>query len=319
MAWAVARFWKRRAAPLVPSRSTSHMRRSAGRGAGCRTAGATLLRRLASSWPAALKSAQLHKEPCCRAQATGAVPVPRPSCSRSSVLPDDLLPSSRYETDFTELRALGRGGYGVVVSGRWGPMQAGWCVCVWWVGGWGQGDEGVGGGEGDRGGCCSRCGGLHECAKPSASKLSFQKAQSHCAAQGARNPAHLPAAINKMDGRQYAVKKIPLDAHSAGAWLQDCLAPLQKATWLFACTCRPFIWVLPITAPPTSTRPVHQRAGHSGLAHRPSALRPAGAYARIMREVTTLSRLQHINVVRYFQVADRPPPARALSPEAPCM
>lgn len=28
----------------------------------------------------------------------------------------------------------------------------------------------------------------------------------------------------------------------------------------------------------------------------------AGAYARIMREVTTLSRLQHINVVRYFQV-----------------
>ncbi|KAL4429633.1 hypothetical protein ABPG77_008682 [Micractinium sp. CCAP 211/92] len=63
MAWAVARFWKRRAAPLVPSRSTGHMR------------------------------------------------------SRSSVPPDDLLPSSRYETDFTELRALGRGGYGLVVSG----------------------------------------------------------------------------------------------------------------------------------------------------------------------------------------------------------
>jgi serine/threonine protein kinase len=68
-------------------------------------------------------------------------------------------------------------------------------------------------------------------------------------------PPHLPlnppgactnhthtAAINRLDGRQYAVKKIPLDAHSAGA------------------------------------------------------------YARIMREVTTLSRLQHINVVRYFQV-----------------
>lgn len=51
-----------------------------------------------------------------------------------------------------------------------------------------------------------------------------------------------PPAINRLDGRQYAVKKIPLDAHSAGA------------------------------------------------------------YARIMREVTTLSRLQHINVVRYFQV-----------------
>ena len=55
-------------------------------------------------------------------------------------------------------------------------------------------------------------------------------------------PATPPAAINRLDGRQYAVKKIPLDAHSAGA------------------------------------------------------------YARIMREVTTLSRLQHVNVVRYFQV-----------------
>lgn len=42
MAWAVARFWKRRAAPLVPSRSTGHMRRSAGgkrRGGGQSSAG----------------------------------------------------------------------------------------------------------------------------------------------------------------------------------------------------------------------------------------------------------------------------------------
>ncbi|PSC69649.1 putative serine threonine-kinase GCN2 isoform B [Micractinium conductrix] len=115
MAWAVSRFWKRRAMPLMPSRSFSRLQSSHGR-------------------------------------------------SRSGVLSEASLPASRYESDFTELRALGRGGYGVVV-----------------------------------------------------------------------------AAINKMDGRQYAVKKIPLDAHSAGA------------------------------------------------------------YARIMREVTTLSRLQHINVVRYFQ------------------
>ena len=86
------------------------------------------------------------------------------ACSRSGALLEAALPSSRYEADFTELRQLGRGGYGVVV-----------------------------------------------------------------------------AAINRLDGRQYAVKKIPLEAHSAGA------------------------------------------------------------YARIMREVTTLSRLQHTNVVRYFQ------------------
>ncbi len=50
-----------------------------------------------------------------------------------------------------------------------------------------------------------------------------------------------PAAINRLDGRQYAVKKIPLETHSSGA------------------------------------------------------------FERIMREVTTLSRLQHANVVRYYQ------------------
>jgi hypothetical protein len=39
--------------------------------------------------------------------------------SRSGGPPDDsALPSSRYETDFTELRPLGRGGYGVVVAGE---------------------------------------------------------------------------------------------------------------------------------------------------------------------------------------------------------
>lgn len=53
--------------------------------------------------------------------------------------------------------------------------------------------------------------------------------------------AHHAAAINRLDGRQYAVKKIPLEAHSSGA------------------------------------------------------------FERIMREVTTLSRLQHANVVRYYQ------------------
>ena len=51
------------------------------------------------------------------------------------------------------------------------------------------------------------------------------------------------AALNRMDGRQYAIKKIAL-------------------------------------------------AGHS----------PA-AYARVLREVATLSRLQHPHVVRYFQVS----------------
>ena len=50
------------------------------------------------------------------------------------------------------------------------------------------------------------------------------------------------AAINRLDGRKYAVKRIPLDAQS-----------------------------------------------------------PA-SYARIIREVSTLSRLQHPHVVRYFQV-----------------
>ena len=51
------------------------------------------------------------------------------------------------------------------------------------------------------------------------------------------------AAINRLDGRKYAVKRIPLDAQS-----------------------------------------------------------PA-SYARIIREVSTLSRLQHPHVVRYFQVS----------------
>ena len=54
------------------------------------------------------------------------------------------------------------------------------------------------------------------------------------------------AAVNRLDGRQYAVKKIPLDATS-----------------------------------------------------------PA-AHSRIMREVATLSRLQHPHVVRYFQCAAEP-------------
>ena len=54
------------------------------------------------------------------------------------------------------------------------------------------------------------------------------------------------AAVNRLDGRQYAVKKIPLDASS-----------------------------------------------------------PA-AHSRIMREVATLSRLQHPHVVRYFQCAPTP-------------
>ena len=53
------------------------------------------------------------------------------------------------------------------------------------------------------------------------------------------------AAVNKLDGRQYAIKAIKLHAH-----------------------------------------------------HSPSS------YGRIMREVATLSRLQHRNVVRYFQVEE---------------
>ena len=88
----------------------------------------------------------------------GALAVPLPPSARQPYA------ASRYETDFAELRKLGKGGFGVVV-----------------------------------------------------------------------------AAINRIDGKQYAVKKIQLSA----------------------------------TTP--------------------------SAYARIMREVTTLSRLQHPNVVRYFQ------------------
>lgn len=51
-------------------------------------------------------------------------PSPR---SQSGLLSpaEERLPSSRYETDFTELRALGRGGYGVVVAGGRG------CACLW--------------------------------------------------------------------------------------------------------------------------------------------------------------------------------------------
>lgn len=70
MAWAVQRFWKRRAAPLVPSRSLGHLRSSKSVG--------------------------------------GLGP---------EELPDAGLPASRYESDFAELRQLGRGGYGVVVAG----------------------------------------------------------------------------------------------------------------------------------------------------------------------------------------------------------
>ena len=62
------------------------------------------------------------------------------------------------------------------------------------------------------------------------------------------------AAVNRLDGRQYAVKKIPLDSTS-----------------------------------------------------------PA-AHSRIMREVATLSRLQHPHVVRYFQCALSNPRARLADP-----
>ena len=79
--------------------------------------------------------------PCCP-------PLPLPCSSQSGLLSpaEERLPSSRYETDFTELRALGRGGYGVVVAGallrarqarplgrRWG---CGWPgrLWAWWHG-----------------------------------------------------------------------------------------------------------------------------------------------------------------------------------------
>lgn len=97
MHWAAQRFWKRRAAPLLASRSLGHMRRW----------GPTCLQ--PSGPPHTFLPVFLFT---CSRLCT--------CCSRSGMLSPaaDPLPASRYETDFTELRPLGRGGYGVVVSGK---------------------------------------------------------------------------------------------------------------------------------------------------------------------------------------------------------
>lgn len=129
-------------------------------------------------------------------------------------------------------------------------------------------------------------------------------------------PLTLLTAINKMDGRQYAVKKIPLDAHSAGGLPQNLPALALvgnsrallglRAACLSRCTSlRPSKDTF--FDAPSSCRAFNSTCRpHSQPRRRNTALpprRPAGAYARIMREVTTLSRLQHPNVVRYFQVS----------------
>lgn len=120
MAWACQRFWKRRAAPLPLSRSLGRLRRwgwwtagqcrGAGGGCGC------------FGHPRHVPHEHHSSSPLPSSDA--------PPRSQSGLLSaaEERLPSSRYETDFTELRALGRGGYGVVVAGGWGArLRLGMC------------------------------------------------------------------------------------------------------------------------------------------------------------------------------------------------
>lgn len=235
MAWAVQRFWKRRAAPLMPSRSFGHLRRwAAQRGrfyAWCPAAGL------------AQPTHHPHLCPCCAAGRACSRRLQRRSC-----LPPATKPTLRS-------------------CGRWGAAATAW----WWQVSWAPL-------EWD---CPRRPPCLRRTAQPGATPLHAMPHPLPCPV------CH--AAINRLDGRQYAVKKIPLDMpqHSAGA-----VRPRLSA---HACGVRRRWQALQPTALPARPLPRHPPT-------HPPTLPPPGAYARIMREVTTLSRLQNLYIVRYFQV-----------------
>ena len=134
MAWACQRFWKRRAAPLPLSRSLGRLRRC---GWVVGAVGRQASKAIEHYLPGALAAPSAVS--FTRTIALTFMPLCGPSpCSQSGLLSpaEERLPSSRYETDFTELRALGRGGYGVVVAGGHG------CACLWlWV--WQRAQQGT--------------------------------------------------------------------------------------------------------------------------------------------------------------------------------
>lgn len=146
------------------------------------------------------------------------------------------------------------------------------------------------------------------------------------------------AAINKMDGRQYAVKKIPLDAHSAGDRPRRCCPVLRLGcdlTFVHAgcmpwrpsappavikhtpCTsahptCEPAR--RPATRPPRRRLRAHHARGHHAVppaAHQRRAVLP-GLPAAVGHAVSG----REAPVLRQQCPLPLPPPAPALNPSA---